>query len=251
MIRLRRLQPDTVRGIRHWAIELAVVVVGVLLALWAAEWAQDRRQARDDERIMDEVRKEVRYNLSAIALFSAQEACWNERLAELRDLLANSGEDWPGTAMQPVEGEEDYLFANVIRGSHKPILREQFDRALDAGTIERLPEAATMRAGYRLFDMFDQSQWDVSEGMGDLRQIAAPGRLGEDARFALMGALVTMDDRLNKMRYLTGLYAAIPESYREFTDFEKKAFEREMAEVREQLGACAIDIDVVTGRASE
>ena len=96
MIRFRRLQPDTVRGIRHWAIELAVVVVGVLLALWAAEWANDRGEKRKDAQAIEALRTELVDNLTSIGLWQAMDQCQSDQIVYLRDLLANEGREWPG-----------------------------------------------------------------------------------------------------------------------------------------------------------
>lgn len=238
-------------------MELVVVVVGVLLALWAAEWAQDRRQARDDERIMVEVRKEVRDALSAMATYSVQEACWSERLEELRDQLSSTNE-WEGAAM-PTEDDEgnrysherNLLFPNVVRGWHGELTRDQFDRALDAGTIERLPEASKLRRAYRIFDLFEESQMSLSADLGEIRVLAFPRSLDSNQRFEMLRRLARMDNYMNYLRYAsTTARDHVPAEYSEFTDEELIDHQQFVVQAREALGECVIEIDLTTGKAT-
>jgi apolipoprotein N-acyltransferase len=44
MALLRRLTDGQKRNLGHWAMEFAIVVVGVLVALWLQQWAERRRE---------------------------------------------------------------------------------------------------------------------------------------------------------------------------------------------------------------
>ena len=88
MIRLRPLRSREVRSIRHWAIELAVVVIGVLLALWAAEWAQDRSARKSSQIAQDAMDSDLMFMaLGTMRRYSTQ-PCVRESIANLERAAA-------------------------------------------------------------------------------------------------------------------------------------------------------------------
>ena len=78
------------RYLGRWGTELAVVVVGVLLALWAQAWFEGRKEAdvhRDTTAQMDALLGRV---LAQTAARVASSDCSSERIAELDDAVACS-----------------------------------------------------------------------------------------------------------------------------------------------------------------
>ena len=247
MIRLRPLRPREMRSIRHWAIELAVVVVGVLLALWAAEWAEARRQAADDARIMDEVRSEVRYNLRSIALFQAQQDCLIQSMGAIKAQLLDSGTPWVGYDDGRPEQREG-LFDDTMRASVQLMTRDQYQRALAAGTVERLAEAGDLRQAYSMFDMISQSQVEILEEVGGLRPLSEPISLGSGERVDFLGGLARIDERLGVIRVLAPLaFDIVPDDYRRQTGGEREDYERLFTELAVYQGECLTPIDAETG----
>jgi len=249
MIRPRHLSEETKRNLRHWAMELVVVVVGVLLALWAQEWAEERRQAADDEQIMREVRQEIRDYVRATATYQIQEACRKERLAVLRDQLSRPSTQWEGAALPLYDDDRNLLFPNVVRGWADETSRDQFDRALDAGTIERLPEASDLRRAYRVFDWFERSQTSLSQDLGEIRVLAGPRTLSASDRFEMLQRLARIDNYMNYLRWAAkAARDYLPADYLAFTD-EEIAKHRDFVKfARKGLGDCVVDIDLRTGK---
>ena len=107
MIRLRPLRPREQRNLRHWAMELVVVVVGVLLALWVAEWAEDRRELREVAIAEQAVRDEIIYNLAGVEAWDSFEVCNAEGAERLIALARDTGTAWPGLDADSREAEDD------------------------------------------------------------------------------------------------------------------------------------------------
>lgn len=244
---LRKLRPREMRSICHWAIELAVVVVGVLLALWASERADSRRQAEVDARIMEEVRSEVRENLRSISYLEAQRACLMQSMEGIKNALLSGG-DWEAYEDGRSDRREG-LFADTIRMWAQLMSRDQFQRALEEGTIERLPEASILRGAYAGFDKVSQSQLEFIAGVGELRPLSEPITLTSSDRLHFLQSLARLDESLGIIGQIgPGIYTTVPVEYRTLPEAEREEFVRAMANLRSYQGACVIDVDPGTGK---
>ena len=91
MFRMLKLKPP--HGWNAVAWELAIVTLGVLIALGAqqiVQWLTDRRTAAETRA---EVTDELNSNLMSLALRQSAEPCIDRRLDELRAIVA----DWQRT----------------------------------------------------------------------------------------------------------------------------------------------------------
>ena len=97
------IRPRKIRVLKHWALELVVVVVGVLLALMAAEWAEDRRDRAQAEQAVEAMARELQ-TISGGMYFGVQSwACQNEQIEKLYSALMDSEAPWDPAALAVVE----------------------------------------------------------------------------------------------------------------------------------------------------
>src|SRR4029078_1419859 len=96
MALLGKLTSDERRTIGHWAMELVVVVAGVLIALWLQAWAEHRRAIQDMIVAEDAIHDEVRAALTTLIWREAISQCHVERAQLLKAMLLNGSSRWPG-----------------------------------------------------------------------------------------------------------------------------------------------------------
>ena len=63
MIAMRRLGKNEVKSLRHWGMELVVVVAGVLIALGLQQWADRRGRLAEMASAEEAIHREVRATL--------------------------------------------------------------------------------------------------------------------------------------------------------------------------------------------
>jgi hypothetical protein len=163
--------PKPLHGWREFAGEIAVIVLGVLIALaaeQAVEWLHWRNQVADTRRALD---REVASNLGAIAMRQQEGPCIDRRLGEIRMLLAKPG---GGTNPQP----------------HAPLGQPQLFRpgtnvwqAAAAGQVAEHMPLTTRLAYAALYDGFQwyaQKAADETDAWSVLGELDDPGRLGSE-----------------------------------------------------------------------
>jgi hypothetical protein len=139
--RLRRLKPDEVHGIRHWTIELVVVVVGVLLALWAAEWGEDRRMAAELEDYEIALRQELQSNYVKAITHEIFVGCYTEFSLGLEALLLKEGSDWPGsgTRFERDDLNETGLTYGITGVLPRYLQTDMWEAAKQSGVLTGMP----------------------------------------------------------------------------------------------------------------
>src|SRR5205085_6993777 len=93
---LRKLKDSEKRTVGHWAMELIVVVAGVLIALWLQNWAERRRAMQDMAAAEYAIHDEVRDALTALMWRKAINRCHIERAELLKSMLLKGDRHWPG-----------------------------------------------------------------------------------------------------------------------------------------------------------
>ena len=96
MALLRRLMGEQKRTIAHWAMELLIVVAGVLIALGVQQWADRRGALQDMAAAEDAIHNEVRATLFALIWREAISQCHFDRAELLKNMLLKGGRQWPG-----------------------------------------------------------------------------------------------------------------------------------------------------------
>ena len=96
MALLRKLTEGQKRTISHWAMELVIVVAGVMIALWLQEWVQRRQALQTMRSAQDAVHDEVRSALESLVWREAIRKCHFDRANILKDGLTGASDRWPG-----------------------------------------------------------------------------------------------------------------------------------------------------------
>jgi|GEM_PF-4735057 len=149
-------------ALRHWGMELLVVMAGVLLALAAQSWFEGRKEARMLAINERAVRDEMRYNLGTSVVHASLGSCKESAVAAYRQAVLAAGETWPGLLEAAGQGIGTggsfyplplYSFrteawdAALASGTLDAMDREQFNDYLDAYTVIRILAAWEEREG--------------------------------------------------------------------------------------------------------
>ena len=107
---------DRVRGahVRGFAIEIAVIVIGVLIALGAGQvveaWNWQRKVAAGEQQLLQEARRNIQYAAEQVAI----DLCLDAQLRALRDRVLASGSTLqPAPAYDGATG--DFVFKTTSR----------------------------------------------------------------------------------------------------------------------------------------
>lgn len=246
--RFRSLKPREIRSIRHWAIELVVVVVGVLLALWTAEWAADRREAKIRADAMEKVDSAIEESLVTFAHYAAAKPCIEGQRDALLAQLRESGGQWRGvSASNQRDGlSSDVAFSYPFLPLAMPFSTEAFDRARAIGAFEALDrEQAEAYFAVETQLTFAESFAEVfRESFSTFAPLGVDREVTQDQRFELEQELAKADMALDAME-VTGIFIR---RYLRTIDWKLSEKVRKDAEEQvgyriEQYGGCAVDVD--------
>jgi hypothetical protein len=96
MLMVRRFTDDQKKSLRHWGMEVFVVVAGVLLALWLQGWWERRQALSDVQAAEDAIRDEIGAALREVMWRKAISQCHIDRQELLKSMLLKTDENWPG-----------------------------------------------------------------------------------------------------------------------------------------------------------
>ncbi len=247
-MRLRRLRPREMRSIRHWAIELAVVVVGVLLALGAAEWAEGRREAARQAEALEEVDAAIDNALLFHAHYQATKPCiLAERDRILEQLRA------PGTAWQGIAASNSRQGLSSQLAFDYPFLPmtaqfriDAWDRARAVGAFETMDRDRADQyalAEYSL-DIASRQADILAQTLATFAPLSVDRTLTADQRLAMEQALAQADLSLEFVEVLgISLRQALREIDWVMGENLRRANERAIETRRGQFGACIVDVD--------
>lgn len=102
MALLRKLTADQMRTAGHWAMELVIVVAGVLIAIWLQQWGERRRAQQNMEVAGEAIHDELRETLKSLIWREAIKQCHIDRIRLLKSALIGTRTDWPGLEENPL-----------------------------------------------------------------------------------------------------------------------------------------------------
>ena len=184
MFRLIKLKPP--HGWRAVAWELAIVTLGVFVALGAEQLISNLRwqgEVRDsDRRISDELGYDLAYAYERLAIND----CLEPRLAELRDSLINGEPLWTGKPARFANDIYNPVFPPVYRTPNRPWHRNVWETALNGEALGHFrPERVAQFAA--LFDELSSLQRNQSEELNlaaSLGDLAFTGPISDAERRA-------------------------------------------------------------------
>jgi len=134
MPRWSKLRPPNGWGAVAW--DLAVVTLGVFLALAAQQWAENRAVNGKVEAATRALRDELAEHYGFAVEFRAVYPCVQAQLRRLRDSVISSG-----ALMEPVPVYEEQNFHFVLRFPSKVFPTAVWDGAVNDGLIQRFEPA--------------------------------------------------------------------------------------------------------------
>lgn len=245
----RRTWPvtGTIARIARWGMELIVVAIGVLLALWAQAWFEGRKDAearRDTIREMDVL---IGRALVQTAARVSSDLCSRRRIAELDGALRSSAGQWSASALPGLPGGMVVGHFPAVYLMDADVLPLQvFDTARRNGTLKAL--APRDRRFYEQVER--ELHWlnDVWVGSTDpamrLAVLGVDGPLGENARDEMRQALAWLDGE-NRVTILRARSLARLAREHGFAlaagDLED--YRRKIERDRRLFGDCVVEVD--------
>lgn len=235
------------RRIRHWASELAVVVVGVLLALWAQAWFESRVEARVHRDTVRQIDALIGRALVQTAARVSSNDCARQRIAELDAALRSSTGQWRAMPLPALpERMTIGYFPSVYLVDSDVLPLQVFDAARQNGAM------AALEPGQRLFyeQIERELNWlnDVWQGSSDptmrLRVLGRDGPLGEDARDEMRQILAYLDSENHVTILRARSLARLAQEHGfQLGPEERAAYHAKVERDRSFFGNCVVEVD--------
>lgn len=238
MALLRKLTGDERRTIAHWAMELIVVVAGVLIALWLQQWAEHRRAVQDMAAAEDAIHDEVRSALTTLIWREAISQCHMERAQLLKSMLLTGSSRWPGIT-------ENALIRNLseatgVQSVVPGVYQRPFDILSTAAWNSALTTGALAPMDRKRFDklvaLYSQIQYlnanreREDRAAATLSALSLPQELTPDTRTRMLQALYEVD--ASRFMFSFPGAEAFAEAMKDLGWNDKTAIDRWIAEDR-------------------
>jgi len=199
MFRLMKLRPPHGWSAVFW--ELAVVTLGVLIALGAQQWADERNWAGKVERSRTAIREELAQHYSWSVEWRATTPCMLAQVERLQKRVLSSG-----STLDPAPAFAEDHFSYVIRLPSKEYTRSVYDGALADAVVERF------EPGFRGELNSHYAQTAVTEAMTrqndneqqELFGLSRPLPLDPGVRYELLRTLDRLRGRIEFMDLVSG-----------------------------------------------
>lgn len=197
---MRFTMPEPPHGWRDFAWEIAIVFMGVVLALGGERliqqlnWRQDARQA--SAAIKAEL---AEHRLAALERLAIQ-PCLKGQLQSLHaKLSAHRGGMWTGmpmvVAQDATKGAQKRVLDVAYRSPEPPWVDEAWQLARATGALSHMPDDEVARYAriYRLSARYVEFQDEENAAAARLSVLARNGPIDEESRIELLGALAQID----------------------------------------------------------
>ena len=172
-------------GWRHFAGEVGVIVLGVLLALGAQQAVEQWQLGKDVSAFRETIDREIGFNLYTQDVRYVQIDCDQRRVAQVRDWLEKSRS---GAPMPPI-----YPRRTIGSAPYRGVWNSR-----DADTYRQLP--AEVRQKYAMFydgdDNLQESRITQNNFWQELRRFAEPGPVTLEERRTARPLLDVLHDRI-------------------------------------------------------
>jgi hypothetical protein len=185
MIKLSMLKPPHGWAVVAW--DLAIVTVGVLIALVLQQWADERSLDRRTAQALNGIRAEVGNHYRSAIEWRVVEPCVVAQIDALTDRVLNSGDRLDAA---PITKEADD-FSFVLRTPSKGYPRTSWDGATNEGLIPRLdPALRTELSEYyaQVDELNSMERINQTDTLG-MTELGKPLPLDPSARYAIVHEL--------------------------------------------------------------
>ena len=199
MFRLIQLKPP--HGWNAVAWELAIVTLGVLIALATQQWADERTWRGKVETSKAALRDELSEHYSYAVEFRTVYPCMQAQLAQLGDRVLASG-----AVMDPAPVYEEPGADFVLRIPSKEYPTEAWQAAVNDGTIHRFePVIRRQLAGhYTMLALIRNMSWANDQSETGLAALTHPLPLDPTVRYSIITEIEQLTGRLEHLDLLNG-----------------------------------------------
>jgi hypothetical protein len=187
--------PKPLHGWREFVGEVAIIVLGVLIALGAEQLVEIehwRHAVRDTDQRM---RHDLGYDLAIAYERPAIDPCLRPRLAQLRDELLTGGPNWPGSRARFANDLYKSGFPSVYRTPDRPWVEASWLTALNSDVLSHF-EPARVQQLASLFDevtALEQTQSEEVDTATTLGDLAFAGPITPAERRANLKVVAKLD----------------------------------------------------------
>lgn len=199
MFRLLRLKPPN--GWIAVAWELAIVTIGVLIALAAQQWSEGRNWQSKAKASKEALRDELALHYNFAVEFRVVYPCLQGQLDALRDRVLSSGAT---LAPAPVYNEPHGTY--VLRIPAKFYPSDVWEEAIGDGTVQHFEPAFRRRLAenYASLETIRSLNAASTEAEESLMVLAHPLPLDPSTRYSLVREIELLSSRLRYLDLLNG-----------------------------------------------
>ena len=243
--------PKPLHGWREFVGEIAIIVIGVLIAL-GAEYLIQQWHWHEETEIADAAFREELLKVGGVAYERLIiQPCLQDRIRDLSNHLNEAAGPWKASPM----AIHSSLYLNVMpvvyRAPTRPMLTDGWKSAIANGTLNHFPpeHVRALSALYEDVDRFGALQREEAKSAASLTPLAFDRTLDGSSRTQLLATLADVD-RINSLMALNG--SQMLESLRALHfKFDVKRVEsgrREFVSVqRAARGSCVADLPLDLG----
>ena len=187
--------PKPLHGWREFVGEIAIIVVGVLIALGAEQLLEDYHSHRQVAEMERRLKGEIGLNMVSAYERMAINACLRGRIVELRDLLAKANGQWKGNPATFGGHYYEDSFPLVYRTPNRAWVTDEWRAASSSGVLtkEEPKLAARFSSIYSLIDGMQAIQEREFSDTAQLGDLAFDSALTPQDRRASLRALATIN----------------------------------------------------------
>jgi hypothetical protein len=192
--------PEPPSGWRTFTWEVAIVFIGVVLALAGERLIQEYNWGRDARQASTAIKQELaEHRLAAIERLAVQ-PCMRRQIKALHEkLLAHRGGIWTGLPMRVNQGAATAAQQRTVtvayRSPEPPWVDEAWQIARFTGALNHLPstDVSGFARVYRLSNQYLEKQREENAAGARLSVLAVDGAIDNQSRVELLGALAQVD----------------------------------------------------------
>lgn len=199
MFRLLKLKPP--HGWSAVAWELAIVTLGVLIALTAQQWADERTWRRKVEATKTALREELSRHYSFAVEFRTVYPCMQAQLARVRDRVLASG-----AVMEPLPIHRASRIHFVLRMPYKEYDTAAWEAAVGDGTLQRLeaPIRRQLAVHYTSLETIRNMNWANNQTEQGLIALTHSLPLDPAVRYSVIKEIEQLSGRLQYLDLFNG-----------------------------------------------
>jgi len=192
--------PEPTHGWPSFAGEVAIVVIGVLIALGAQSLAERWHWSGEVRIANDGFREELGTGAGMAFERLIIQPCLRGRIRELSSLLAQSDGAWKASPMAVASGPYSNVMPVAYRGPTRLLPTDRWKNAIANGTLNHLPSdrVRELSSLYGQISQFSDLHGEEAKAAARLTPLAFDRQLDAGSRTNMLASLVEAD-RINSL----------------------------------------------------